>query len=183
MTRASSPWLLLLLAAVLHGCGEELVVRQTFPMVSDVEVPVPSVVSVEFNMNLDPATVTGSSFYVERDGVRVEGTLSVVNAVATFTPAQPFLRPATYAATVTTQVASVEGDELSKALTWRFSTDGTPPSVVSVSPADGSTNVEPDARFEVTFNEAIDPASAAKAVILQYVNPLTSRNRSGFVMG
>ncbi len=95
-------------------------------------------------------------------------TFDAATRVATLTPSAPLDAGDVYTATVTgapggcpSCVRDLAGNPLPSPTTWSFSTgsgDATPPTVTSVSPANGTTGVTV-ASLTATFSEAIDPAT------------------------
>lgn len=122
-------WLWSVGAAVALGCGGgegtggTLQLVQTVPADMAIEVPTDVVVTAEFDVALNEATVTTSSFQVRRDGgTDVEGDVAVDGAIARFTPASTLAPLSDYTATLTTGIESVSGETLDASRTWSFRT-------------------------------------------------------------
>ena len=137
----------------------------TAPINTQTSVPVgTTAVTATFNEAVDPATVNASSFLLRgSDGSTIPGTVSYNGVIATYTLAGPLSPNTTYTATITTTVRDLEGNPVANTFTWQFTTgpapDVTPPTINSVDPVDGSTNVPGNRRVTASFSEAIDPAS------------------------
>jgi methionine-rich copper-binding protein CopC len=117
-------------------------------------------IRARFSEEIDPGSVTASSFTLALDDVVVAGVHASAGDEATFTPANPLVDGARYVATVTTDVTDLAGNGLAGDVTWRFDTaDPTAPTVASTSPLDGAEGVAPSAPVVVTFSEAVDAAS------------------------
>jgi hypothetical protein len=126
-------------------------------------------ISASFSEDMDPATITDTTFTLT-DGVTfVVGTVTydVGSRTAVFTPTTPAPLAATtpYTATITTGATDLAGNTLSAGSIpnpWIFTTgattDTTPPTVTSTNPAD----MDPAAQclqqsVNASFNEDMDP--------------------------
>jgi hypothetical protein len=104
---------------------------------------------------------------------------------ATLTPSAPLAAGASYRATLvggTTdpRVKDVAGNALTANVSWTFATaapvtDTTPPTITSVTPAEGATGVNRNTKVIVRFSEPVDPASVNK-------NSVVLRNSSNQVV-
>lgn len=137
------------------------------PATASTAVPLNGEVLLEFSKPLAATSVTAQSVTVSAGGVPVVGllTLEQNDTVVRWRVANlAQLAPTTaYTVTVTTGVTDVAGNRLAAPFTSTFTTgtsaDTTPPSVLSVTPAAGATNVARTTVVTVTFNKAIDPAT------------------------
>ncbi len=124
-------------------------------------VNVAGVVSATFSLNLDPATVNAGTFTVSG----LPGTVSYDQAsrTATFTPRSALSFSTGYTATLSSGIRSAGGHALSAGASWSFTTaappDLTPPTVISVAPANGATVVGVKSRLNVVFSEPLNPAT------------------------
>jgi hypothetical protein len=122
-------------------------------------------VTAAFGEPIDGATLTTSSF-VLRDaaGGAVGATVNydTANGIGTLTPSAPLAASTTYTVTVTA-VKDLAGNQLAGPVVWSFTTAGpadtTPPTVTSVTPANGATGVILPTAVAVTFSEPIDPST------------------------
>lgn len=167
-----------LLALILAGCPSPKPIEETpdgstpitptAPRVTSVspaadatEVEPSSTVSVTFDREMDAASLDGV-FTV--DGVT--GTQSYVaeTHTLTFTPASAFALGTQLTAHVKGTAKSAEGVALGSDYTWSFTTRAGPPAphVVSTSPADQATGIEPAALLTATFDADLDEASLAQ---------------------
>ncbi|MBI4212140.1 MAG: Ig-like domain-containing protein [Deltaproteobacteria bacterium] len=121
---------------------------------------------VTFSEVIDPATVTITSFSLTGPSGLVSGSVAydAVNRAATFTPTSALAPNSAYTGTVAVGIRDVAGNALASAVNWDFttggSTDNTQPSIVSISPTDGTTGVALDSPLTVTLNEDADCSSA-----------------------
>jgi hypothetical protein len=88
-------------------------------------------------------------------------TYNATNETAVFHPAAPMAANTTYTVVLTTGIKSTAGATFAQQYSFSFSTgnvpDTTPPTITSVVPANGSTNVPLNTQVTVTFSEAMDP--------------------------
>ena len=104
---------------------EPFAVLQTSPADLDVTVPLETVVQVQFNADIDPETLSTTTFTLSAlEGAQVQGTLNLgmVPDVAVFTPNEPLELITEYTATITTGLASKDGGVLEEPFTWSFET-------------------------------------------------------------
>ncbi|MEZ0605229.1 Ig-like domain-containing protein [Paraburkholderia sp. IW21] len=125
-------------------------------------------ISVTFSEDMDPSTITATSFTLTgSDGTPVVGTVSYAAGAksAIFTPTAPATLTAgtVYKATVTTTAKDLSGNALVSSFAWTFTTGSsantTPPSIVSTNPANAATGVCTNKSVNVTFSEAMDPST------------------------
>ena len=123
-------------------------------------------VSATFSEAILPASVTGTSFVLlDGGGNAVAATVSASGSTATLRPSASLQPTTVYTATLLSGANGIKdtsGNALASDFTWSFTTaapDLTPPTVVSVSPANGATNVAVGAPVGATFSEPISAAS------------------------
>ncbi|MEW6215404.1 MAG: Ig-like domain-containing protein, partial [Nitrospirota bacterium] len=141
------------------------------PAMGATGVPVNVVVTIQFSEALDATTVDGQSIVVTAGGIPVEGkiTLEQGNTVVRFIPANLYyFNPNTfYEVTVTTAVRDTAGNNMAlpynSSFTTGSDTDTAIPTVVSVNPANWSSNVPVDTNISVTFSEPINPVTINRA--------------------
>ncbi|NUO00570.1 MAG: DUF3494 domain-containing protein [Saprospiraceae bacterium] len=97
------------------------VVESTSPENLIAGVPLNQVVSVTFNTEMDPATITTSSITLF-GATQVAGTISYSGRTAYFTPSSILLPNVVYTGTVNTSVKDVTGNALQTDYVWTFST-------------------------------------------------------------
>ncbi len=133
------------------------------------DVPVNTAISATFTEDMDPTTITASSFTLTCSApcVNPAGTVSYVvgSRTAVFTPNSALADGVTYTATITTAATDLAGNALAgnqaplpaaSDYIWTFTTVApVPPQPVSVQstvPADGDVNVCPNATINATFD-------------------------------
>ena len=159
----------MLLAALVGSCNKKddfvevvgacPIVIATNPVNGATFVPLTKVVTVTFNEQMNPASITTSSFIIS-GGAPVAGTISYSGNTATFTPAAPLIANTTYTGKVTTAVKDVNGNAMQADYIWTFSTGSTiAPLVVSTDPANNTTGVFLNKIITAKFNLPMDPVS------------------------
>ncbi len=78
-----------------------------------------------FSVAMDPATVTGATFFVKQGATPVPGVVSYAGTTATFTPTTSYAPSATLTATITTGARDLAGTGLAKDDVWTFKTGTT----------------------------------------------------------
>jgi hypothetical protein len=103
--------------------------------------------------------VTTSSFTLsDSDGNAVAGTVACSGSEISFTPTADLDYNTTYTATLTTAITDSSGNALSSNYSWSFTTvetDTTAPTVSSVTPTNGSSDVAYSTTVTATFDEDI----------------------------
>lgn len=90
------------------------------------QVPTGTTISATFSKDLDPSTVTTSSFMLNNG---VTGTVAYDNKMATFTPSHALSANTAYTATLSTAIKDASGTAMSQNFSWSFTT--TAPSSVT----------------------------------------------------
>jgi hypothetical protein len=148
-------------------------------------------VSVTFREPIDTASITNNTFsLVSSTGVVVAGAIQFSGRTATFIPSAP-LADGTYTVTVSKDVKSIYGMPMVGDYSVPIIIDAVPPSVVSVSPADGSTAVPvyvPGYDFafitplSVTFSEPLW-LTGAEFIVTDGGIPVAGRVAGGMTSG
>ena len=140
-----------------------------------IEVPVYQKVNVAFNEEMDPATLSTSTFKLIGPDLtpvkgKVESDGKTANA-AIFTPTNKLAPGTRYTAMVTPGAKDRAGNALPNNYEWRFTTpvpiaapakmaaDTPPPVVLFVAPVNNATAAPVDEKVNVAFNEIMDPAT------------------------
>jgi len=121
-------------------------------------------VTATFSEPIDPTTLNATTFNlkVTATGAVIPGTVTYNPATRTaeFKPTSGLPNPVNFTATVTTGVKDVSGNRLAADVSWTFTTrDATGPTVISIAPLNGAVGVSTSTTINVTFSEAIDPAT------------------------
>ena len=140
-------------------------------------IPTNVVISAHFSEEMDPDTVTDTSFTVKKFGAPAPVAATIRYDAATMTatldPAANLDPTSDYLVEVTIGITDVAGFALvPPGAPWVFTTgigtDGTPPSVVSTSPAANANGVATSANITVTFNESLDPTAISNSSFKLY---------------
>ncbi|QSQ12005.1 Ig-like domain-containing protein [Myxococcus landrumensis] len=141
-------------------------------------------VIVGFTEALDATTVNEDVLTVWENGVSLQGTLAhdATTRTLAFTPARPFTADALVTVVVSSLLRSATGKSLEvphhSLFTVGFASDTSPPSVVSVKPLLGVTDVPSTwPVYVLTFSEPMDP-STLTADSLQFEQQLGSNPAS-----
>ncbi len=124
---ATSSIMILILST---GCGKDkeapLVPDTTGPRVTatspgdgDSSVALDALVTVTFSEDIDPLTITGSSFFLSGSN---PGTITYNSRSAALNPDSNFKYGTNYTATVTTAVTDAAGNHMDSVYTWSFTT-------------------------------------------------------------
>ena len=131
------------------------------------DVPTNSNIMVEFDEAIDLINVLGS-LTVQADGVDVLGSVAITNASrrVTFTPAAELFPNAVITVNVSTKVTDVAGNALGTAVSSQFTTgigaDLQRPTVTTMTPFNGESNVPTNTLLQVEVSERINPLAVTE---------------------
>lgn len=132
-------------------------IASVIPANNAATVPTSGIISVTFSEPMNTSTINSSTFTLKRGTTAVSGTVAASGATATFTPSGSLVAGVVYTATITTGVKDVAGNLLAASYSWNFTTstqaDVTPPTVLTVVPANGATSVALNSQITATFSE------------------------------
>lgn len=181
----------LLLVMIMTGCDErsglitppvvtQPMVETTNPANNAAVVPFNQKITATFSEVMDSATLTTATFTLMQGSSFVSGTVSYIGVTTTFTPANNLTPNATYTATITTMTKNLAGTSLAINHVWSFTTGEaasvTPPTVISVQPANGSTAVPINQKVAAVFSAEMDVATITTSTF-------TLKNGSAVVPG
>ena len=138
--------------------GECPLVISTDPANLAIAIPLNKVISVTFNENMNPITITSESFTLEtvaKGSSLVTGVVSISGAIASFTPSSPLVPNTTYTGTINNSVKDLFGNSLQANYIWTFTTASVP-TVTLVDPLNLATSVALNKVVSATFSEAMD---------------------------
>lgn len=116
-------------------------------------------ISVTFTEDVDPASVTDSSFYVMQDATPVSGTISVIGKTATFMPTIALTNGLVYTVTVTNAIRNISNYPMQAAFTWSFTALYTDPNILGLLRTDC-----------ITFYQSGDDCSHQKTLARSYTD-------------
>ncbi|WMN12285.1 Ig-like domain-containing protein [Marivirga salinae] len=99
-----------------------LSIVETNPIDQSTDVPLEEEITAEFSEEIDPLTITSSSFTVSDGTNLVSGLIEYTGAIASFIPDNNLMSGTTYTVTITTDVVSNTGLSLENNFEWTFST-------------------------------------------------------------
>jgi YD repeat-containing protein len=131
-------------------------------------------VTIVFDERINPISVNSSSFYVTVgwwDAILGVITVSSDGLSATFSPLKPLLPNTNYTIYYIEEIKDVAGNPLYNPGSSSFTTsielaDMTPPKVIEVSPANGSTGVPINTAVLIKFSEALDRTTVNERTIV-----------------
>lgn len=162
---------------ILPGCSggvfggghwdKPVTVSSTDPANGAAGVFVNTRISATFSGDMDPATLTTTTFTVMQGATAVPGTVTYTGVTAVFTPMAVLAPNTVYIGTITTGAKDHSANRLAADYVWSFTTgaraDTTAPTVTGTVNANGATNVAINTRIGATFSEAMDPATVTGA--------------------
>ena len=131
------------------------------PVSGGTNIPVTSKVTAKFSEPMLGSSITQSTFTVKVSGssTNLAGarwlSASDGGTTAVFAPSSNLSPSTVYVATVTTGATDLVGNPLATTKTWSFTTtsDITQPTVVSISPVSGGTNIPVTSKVTAKFSE------------------------------
>lgn len=135
-------------------------VASTSPTRNETNVALNKIVEATFNMPMNSATITGSSFTLKQGTTVIPGSVSYNSNIAFFKPTSSLTANTVYTATITTAVQNLAGVPIATDYIWNFTT-GTniAPIVTSTSPTNNESGVLLNKIITATFNMAMDPTT------------------------
>lgn len=118
-----------------------------------------------FSEAMDPSTLTTATFSLKQGATSVSGIHTYSGTTATFVPSNNLAQQTVYTATITTGAKDLASNALAANFVWSFTTaagqvgDTRAPTVTSVAPGIGATNVPLNSGVSAAFSEALDPST------------------------
>ncbi len=144
------------------------VVSSADPVDLTAGVNIYKVVSANFSMEMDPLTITSSTFTLMDGATPVDGEVSYAGTTAKFTPSSALSLDKTYTATITADAANLEGTPLAQAYAWTFATAKLSPTVTSTIPQHMATFVNLDQVISANFSMEMDPLTLTASSFTLY---------------
>lgn len=141
--------------------------------------------NVAFSEDMDPASITTSTFTLKQGNTPVKGTVTAVGSNASFTPSSNFENGKAYTATVTTGAKDQAGNAMASNYVWGFNAgiaaDTTAPTVTFTSPPKGATAAPVKVKVNAAFSENMDPTSITGTTftVMQGTNPVQGKVTAG----
>jgi len=137
---------------------------------------------ISFNEDIGNESVTAASLLVtDENSQTITGNINISGTNIIFEPSVSFTSDTTYTVTLTTDIEDLFGNTLQVPFVWSFTTgsndDNSGPTVTSINPENGATNVSNNNAITVTFSEEINPVS----LNTQGVSNIRVSNNAGLV--
>lgn len=143
--------------------GAAPTIISTDPADKVTNVSVNTDINVLFSQDMDPATISGSTFTFKQGNTAVAGTVALNGSTATFTPTNALSPGLVYTGTVTTGAKNGLGISLGSNFVWTFTTAvaevAVAPTVISTDPTNNAINVAFDKVIKVLFSQEMNPAT------------------------
>jgi len=141
-------------------------------------VPINTQVSATFSEEMDPLTLTTSTFTLNAGANPVAGTVAYTGTMATFTPNGVLAGDTLHTARITTSAKDLAGNALEATFVWTFTTglvaDVIAPTVIAVLPANLAVDLPTNSLVSATFSEEMDPLTlTTESFTLSGANPVT----------
>ena len=157
-----------LFIALISGCASDdfqetigicPVVESTSPIVNATGVQLNTVIAINFNEEMDPATINQTSITLTGTSP-VSGTVTYSGKTASFSPTSPLLENTTYTGRVKTSVKDSKGNALQTDYVWAFTTGLIlRPIIISTDPMNNATDVVLNKIITATFNMPMNPST------------------------
>lgn len=140
------------------GATLQPIVVSTSPTSNETGVVLNKVVEATFNMPMNSATISGSSFTLKQGTTAILGAVNYSANKAFFTPTVNLTANTIYTATITTAVQNLAGTAIASNYVWNFTT-GTivAPKVVATSPINNENGVALNKIITANFDMTMDP--------------------------
>jgi hypothetical protein len=160
-------------------------VSQVNPIDMAMDIPIDTTIEAVFTATMDPATLTTSTFTLQRETKQIPGSVTCSGTRVVFKPYENLSYSCGYTATINTMVKDTKGIPIARDRVWTFTTIKAPetitptpnpaPEVVSVNPLNQTNNVPLNTTIEVVFSRQMDAATfTASTFILQKGTKLVS---------
>src|SRR6478735_1211166 len=118
----------MLMIVFIAGCkkdddpGIRPTVISTDPITSGLNRAVNSSISATFSVAMDPASISNSTFTLQKAGANVAGATTYTGTTASFKPTADLSPNTVYTATISKDAKDMDGKTMSKDYTWSFTT-------------------------------------------------------------
>jgi hypothetical protein len=145
-----------------HMCGNEPTVVSVVPLKGSTSVAVTIQPAVTFSEAMMASTIDSATFTLKQGMLKVKGSVSYLDKIATFKPSGDLVAGLVYTATISKGVKNEKGIGLKSIYVWSFTTVGSgadvvAPKVLSVVPLNNAIGVAVNSKPAVIFSEAMNP--------------------------
>ena len=168
--------LMTMLALALAGCDKDEdpsvrpKVTATNPVNQATDVALNTSLSTTFNVEMDPASITTSTFTLKQGTTNVAGVASYSGMTASFAPAEDLTPNTLYTATLSKGATNKSGKGSGSDYVWTFTTgaiaDIVLPVVSATNPADNQTGVALNQSIVIEFSEAMDKTTINSSTVI-----------------
>ena len=114
---------------------ESLTVLSKSPEHQSINISTDSLITVDFNLNIDPLSIGENSFYAEGYYAgAIDGTYSINDNIVKFTPSNLFQTSDSITVTITTDIQTLSGLTLDQNYTWEFVIENVSSPVITTQP-------------------------------------------------
>lgn len=125
------------------------------------------IINAEFNMPMDPATLTSATVVLKQGAAVITTGIGYSGSVLAIAPAVALLQNTTYTVTITTGAKNLSGIGLLADYVWSFTTGSIKaPTITSTNPINLAIDVTLNKIIEATFSEAMLTSSIASTSFL-----------------
>ncbi len=183
---------ILAIAFALSGCNESGLteisespaVRSTVPGNEETDIAINTSVGATFDRQMDPSSISDSSFQVFQDTATVAGSIDYTDSTVTFTPFRNFEENTRIIVRISGDVADIDGNTMDSEYEWSFTTGGrttaSAPRIMETNPANGTTGIPVNTAVVATFGDTMDASTINTATFLLR-QQATSTNVAGAV--
>lgn len=134
------------------------IVESTDPISNATNITLNKVITANFSMPMNVATLDGTTFNVKQGTNTIAGTIGYSGRTVSFTPLNPLQANTTYTVTITTGAKNTLGTALGGNYVWAFTT-GVNPTVTGTDPLNNATGVNLLKTVTADFSIPMDPTS------------------------
>ncbi|TDE53426.1 Ig-like domain-containing protein [Flavobacterium sp. GT3P67] len=135
------------------------------------------IVAVNFNMPMNQATISATTFTLKQGTTLVAGSVAYNGTTAYFASTALLAANTIYTATITTGVKNVQGTTIASNYTWTFTTGSiTAPNVTITDPINNASGVALNKTITANFSMAMDPLTISATTF-------TLKNGSAIITG
>ncbi len=138
-------------------------VTSTVPVNGATGVAIGNKLTASFSEAMNASTITTATFTLTQGTTSVSGVVTYAGTTASFAPLSALAPSTTFTATITTGAKDPSGLALASNYVWSFTTGAaantTPPTVISVVPANAASGWPIGNKLSATFSEAMDPTT------------------------
>ncbi len=135
----------------------------TDPLNLAVDVLINKTITAEFSEDLDPLSVTATSFTLMQGTLSIDGAISYAGVTATFDPTADLLPATEYTAILSIDIKDLAGNAMENQYSWTFTTESEKvfPTVILTDPIDVAIDVLINQTITAEFSETLDPLSVS----------------------